>query len=305
MSNGIIAILAFLTVIFGAYALFSPKDKNQQTPKKQSSLLTSSLVGNVDKGEEKISGFLKTGVKQLAGFGTGNMTNEKYQEVESFLIKAGNPWKLTVEEYQASKTLLGLLGLITGFIAYFLAGEDLGIPMLAWVVLGAFCGYMYPQSKYNSEFKKRQNELRKALPEAIDLLVITMSSGQNFEPALGIVTPNLEPGVLKDEFQTLTSEINAGRPVDQSLRAFSERASSSGTEDFARAVEQAHKLGSDLTDTLVRQSKRARDDYIAELDSKIAKVGNKVTMALAPTITPAALLCLSAQQIGMITGGIM
>ena len=103
----------------------------------------------------------------------------------------------------------------------------------------------------------------------------------------------------------MNEEIRSGRTVGSALQAFAERASSQGTEDFARSVEQAYKLGSDLTDTLRRQSQRARDDYSAEIDAQISKVSNKIMMALAPTVAPAALLSIAAQQLSVIGTGFM
>lgn len=305
MSAGIVAIAVFIAIILAVTSVYAPKETTQQKYRRSGSF-ASTLTGDVDNASDaRLSGFIKKGVNEISVLNRSNITQEKYEEIELFLTKAGNPWKVTVEEFQASKILLGIVGIVVGVIIGIMVGDAAPIPLWGWAALFAFCGYAYPHSKYKSAYNTRGKELRKSLPEAIDLLVITMSSGQNFEPALNIVTPHLEEGILREEFKILNAQISSGMSVERSLRAFAERASSQGTEDFARSVEQAQKLGSDLTDTLMRQSRRAREDYVTELDVKIAKVGNKIMSVLAITVAPAALLCLSAQQLGMITSGLM
>lgn len=309
MTIGIITILAFLTIIFAAYALFTPNTTNQSLKgdNLSSASLNASMRGDIENASDaRLSGAIKRGVTEISNLGqVKGMSKEKYVEIQEFIVKSGNPWKLTVEEFQASKFLIALAGTVFGFLMFLMIGADAGIPVWVFVLGGAGLGYMFPKSKYESVQKARAKDLKRSLPEAIDLLVITMNSGQNFEPALAIVVPHLEDGILKTEMSAMNEEIRSGRTVGSALQAFAERASSQGTEDFARSVEQAYKLGSDLTDTLRRQSQRARDDYSAEIDAQISKVSNKIMMALAPTVAPAALLSIAAQQLSVIGTGFM
>ena len=301
MTPGLIAFLAGLTVLIVMYALTSVK-----TPPRRKSVQDSILKQVEPTGDDSSTKFSKYVRPMLSEFipsipGATRMTDAQYSSTMQLIVRSGNPWRLRPEEFRGTQYLFAVLGIAFGLVIAFL--ELAPIPWYGMLLLMGFAGYVTPYSVYNSARQKRMREIQKQLPEALDLLVVTMTSGLNFEPALAQVTPRLPDGLLKDEFTKINSEIRSGRQLESSLLAFSDRAASDEAESFARAVAQSQKLGADVSETLAGQATAARDAYEALLDKKIAKLDSMLFAFLAPTMLPAFMIIFVAPSMSQLGGG--
>jgi len=302
MTPGLIAFLAGTTVLLVMYALMSVK-----TPPRRKSV-QDSILKHVDATAEggESTPFAKYVRPMLSEFmpsipGMSQMSDAQQSSTEQLLIRSGNPWKLRAEEFRGTQFLFAVIGVVFGLVLAFM--ELAPIPWYGMVLILGIAGYATPYSVYNSARQRRAKEIQRQLPEALDLLVVTMTSGLNFEPALAQVTPRLPEGLLKDEFTKISSEIRSGRQLESSLMAFSERAASDEAESFARSVAQAQRLGADVSETLASQATAAREAYEALLDKKIAKLDSTMFAFLAPTMLPAFLIIFVAPSMSQLGGG--
>lgn len=300
MNAGLVAFLAGLTVLLAAYALFAPK-----SPPRRDKIQDKIFQADEDT-TDNAQGFVKYVRPMLGEFmpsvpGLTNISDDSRDKISKLLVRSGNPWKLRPEEFVGTQFLFAVLGAAIGLVLTFL---DL-VP-LDWyfMVLGlGIAGYSIPFSVYNTAKERRAKEIQKQLPEALDLLVVTMTSGMNFEPALSEVTPRMPDGLLKQEFAKISSEITSGRTLESSLLAFADRAASDEAESFAKSVAQSQRLGADVSETLSTQATAARDSYEALLDRKIAKLSTTMFAVLAPTMLPAFLLIFVAPSLSQLSGG--
>ncbi|MEY2426178.1 MAG: tight adherence protein [Actinomycetota bacterium] len=124
-----------------------------------------------------------------------------------------------------------------------------GLLALALVVL--------PSSRVTREAKARQKAISKALPDVLDLLVISIEAGLGFEQALERTIDSV-PGALSDEFARMLGEVRAGATRADALRELSDRVDEEDVRRFVLAVLQADKFGVSIGRMLRGQADEVR-----------------------------------------------
>lgn len=283
MNIGLAALLVGLAAFLTCYAIWGPRAEPRSFE---------SLPESPDSFNRYVRPMLRNFIPQSplnAMLNGSNGGNERREKIQILLIRSGNPWNIRPEEYLGIQFLFAAIGLFSGI---FLASLELipVVPPIVLIIGFAAAGYVLPFSIHNTKREERSREVQKQLPEALDLLVITMTAGMNFEPALSKVVPRLPEGLLRDELSKVNGELESGRSIQESLTAFANRASSDEVESFAKAVAQTQTLGSDVTDTLVNQAASARQSYEARIEKKIASLSSTMMVPLILTMIPALMI---------------
>jgi tight adherence protein C len=118
-------------------------------------------------------------------------------------------------------------------------------------------GFYYPISALQGKTKKRAQEIRLALPGALDLLCVAMEAGLTLDAALMRVCEGPD-GVLNQEFAKVLGEIHLGRPRSEALLALGERNELPELSSFVRSLVQAEPLGVSLALVLTVQADELR-----------------------------------------------
>lgn len=306
MSIGIVAFLVALAVFFGLYGIYAPRKTVTMRSTGSEFFDTVSVDKEVDAGsafDRIIRPMLRNFLPQSPL--STQLSSQEHDKITELLVRSGNPWNIRPEEYRGSQYLFATLGLFAGVVLFALdAMLDLIpiVPGFIFLLLFPLMGYVIPFSVHNTARQERAKEVQGQLPEALDLLVVSLSAGQNFEPALAQVAPKMPDGLLKEEFIRITKELSAGLSLRDALTHFARRASSDETEGFAKAVLQAQDLGSDVSDTLKAQSRAARAAYEARLEKKIASLSSRMFIFLIPTMLPAVLIIFLGPSLSQLTG---
>ena len=220
------------------------------------------------------------------------------QSIQRKLELAGSPANL-----DPSMVLVGqfvLMFVLAGVIvlAFTLGTADWPTSRIVLVaVLAGLMGFAMPQMLLTSKIQRRQNEIRKAMPDALDLLTICVEAGLGFEAALQKVCEKWE-NELSLAFARVLLEIQLGKLRKEALRDMADRIGLTELTSFTAAVIQSEQLGVSLAKILRIQSDqmRIRRRQIAEEKAHKAPVKMLIPMALLifPTImivllTPAVL----------------
>ena len=197
---------------------------------------------------------------------------------------AGNPPGWTVDRVGAGKIVGAVAGLgISALLAMvFGVSFTVGVVMVAG---GTFAGFMGPnfflyQSAYN-----RAQLMQRELPDAIDLLTISVESGLGFDAALQQVARNTE-GPLAGEFQRCLQEMQLGKGRSDALRALGERNTMPDLRSFVSAMVQADAFGIPVGQVLRVQSSEIRVKRRQWAEEKAQKVPVKITVPLIFCILP-------------------
>lgn len=135
-----------------------------------------------------------------------------------------------------------------------LAGLNLGILV---AIPGGILGFIAPDVWISRKGRQRQEEIRKALPETIDLLAIAVQAGMGLEAAFELVSQSV-PGALGDECYRLLQEIQLGSGRKQALQQLRDRTDVPELSSFAQALIQADAVGSPIADVLHSNAARMR-----------------------------------------------
>lgn len=211
---------------------------------------------------------------------------EKRSKTEELLIKSGNPWNITTYELLILRAVLGVLGIILSIVfsgLLLFSFPILAIPVLIIVPLLLF---YYPTTTLESIAYNREDRFRRELPEAIDYLSMTVAgTNLSLPQAIENVTLYLdEDSVLREEFINVSNGIKSGQSVNQALDAFAERVPTEGIKAFIKSLKAANDLSVPLEDILRARSEASRKELETNLEEKLQKLPDKITLILTPII---------------------
>jgi tight adherence protein C len=156
-------------------------------------------------------------------------------------------------------------------------------------LLGGIIGFFLPDFWVSRRGKARQLQIKRTLPETIDLLAIAVQAGMGMEAALELVSQTI-PGALGDEFYRLLQEIQLGSSRRQALQQLKDRTEVNELSSFAQALIQADAVGSPIAEVL--QSNAARMRMVRRQDAReaAAKLPVKLLFPMLFFIFPALIL---------------
>lgn len=195
---------------------------------------------------------------------------------------AGNPSAWTPDRILAAKGLglfaFGGLGALYGL---WLSGGWL----IVGTAVGATLGFFLPDLLLYNAGTKRQDKIRKALPDALDMLTVCVEAGLGFDAALAQVARNTV-GPLAAECARVLQEMQIGKSRTQALHAMSERTTVSELRAFVSALVQASELGIALATVLREQAKELRIRRRQRAEERAQKVPVKILFPLIFCIFP-------------------
>ena len=142
------------------------------------------------------------------------------------------------QAFLAVKTLLGLGGL-----ALTIATAS-GDPQRALVIGPGLCFglFLLPNSYLTMRQRSRRQRVELELPDALDLLTVSVEAGLGFDSAVRMVTQRME-GPLSDEFRVMLEEMRLGASRRQAMLNIGERTGSEEVSSFVRSLLQSDELG--------------------------------------------------------------
>lgn len=172
------------------------------------------------------------------------------------LAVAGHPANMTAEDFMGIRGISGVGFAMLGLFLGLMVGKGFVLGVAGFVVLG-FVGFWVPNYWLQSKISKRKKEVQRALPDALDLLSITVEAGLGFDAAIHKVTTKWN-NTLTHEFERYLAEMRVGKPRREALRDLSTRLDVPDVTSFIAAVIQADQLGASITKTLQIQSEQMR-----------------------------------------------
>lgn len=201
------------------------------------------------------------------------------------LALAGNPPRWDVDRVLAFKVLGGLCGFILGALGSIAAGvslpESIGITILL-TLLGLYA----PNIALLQKSQRRQAQIRRELPDALDLLSISVEAGLAFDAALAQVARNTT-GPLAEEFFRVLQEMQLGTGRAEAMRALGERTTVPELRGFITAMVQADAFGVPVANVLRVQAAEMRVKRSQLAEEKAQKVPVKILFPLIFCILPA------------------
>ena len=206
------------------------------------------------------------------------------------LVQAGSPRGWDAERVLIAKLLLGVgLGGLGFFAGVTLATDPiLTLPMVA---VGAFVGWFAPEWIVRSKARARQDEIGRTLPDALDLLSITVEAGLGFDSALQRVAQEMG-GALGQELYRVVQEMQLGMSRQEALRGLADRSDVDALKEFVVAMIQADAFGISIAHVLRVQADELRLKRRQRVEETAMKIPVKMIFPLIMCILPATFIVL-------------
>ncbi len=231
--------------------------------------------------QDRVVGPLSDKVQGIARKFTATDHNER---IRSKLELAGNPAGWSPDRVAA----FAFLGAIAAFVAGFLLTRLFGGGLLVTIgvcAIFAVAGFRAPNMYLYQRAYDRTQTMQRALPDAIDLLTISVESGLGFDAALSQVARNTD-GALAEEFARVLQEMQIGMGRSAALRALGDRTNVPEVKGFASAMVQADALGIPVAQVLRVQSREIRTKRRQRAEEKAQQVAIKILVPLIFCILP-------------------
>jgi len=226
-------------------------------------------------------------VNRLSGSMARVTSTSFSQSTEKRLALAGNPGELRVADWLGVKAVGTIVGLGLAVLLFVFPGLiTVGVPInFLLLLVGAYLGYTLPEFWLGGRIRKRQKMILLQIPDALDLLTISVRAGLGFDGALGKVVEKLK-GPLTEEFRRALAEIRVGKARREALRDIVPRTEVPALTNFIGAVIQAEQLGVSISKVLQVQSEQLRIERRQRAEEMAAKAPIKMLFPLVGCIFP-------------------
>ena len=205
---------------------------------------------------------------------------------------AGNPVRVDAATFLASRFIVA--GVFGGFLTliFFISPRSwsLGTTILV-VLLFTVLGFSFPQLWLQSKINARQKEIRKAMPDALDLLTICVEAGLGFDAAMAKVSEKWE-NQLSVGFARAIREVQLGKTRREALRVMADRMGIAEMTSFVAAVIQSEMLGVSMAKVLRIQSDQMRMKRRQRAEEEAHKAPIKMLIPMASLIFPSIMIIL-------------
>lgn len=202
--------------------------------------------------------------------------------IQRHLDLAGNPPGMTVERVFAYKGA----GLLAGAALGALLGSGSPVKLLLWSAGFGAAGFFLPDVLTWNKGLKRQEQVQNTLPDALDMLTVSVEAGLGFDAALSQVTKNTD-GPLAGEFFRVLQEMQIGLSRAAAFRSMIDRTTVADLRNFVSAIVQADTLGIPIANVLREQSKEMRLKRRQRAEEKAQKIPIKILFPMIFFIFPA------------------
>lgn len=228
------------------------------------------------------------GVAQLLG---RLAPQRNIEETRRKLELAGRPYGWGPTEFLGVRGLAGILLATMTFLLLTLTGQYLPKRFLATAVAGGLGFYALPTLWLSSQISSRQTEIVKALPDALDLLTISVEAGLGFDAALSKVAEKWD-NELSLAFNRVIQEIRMGKLRREALRDMADRMDVTDVSSFVAAIIQADQLGVSIAKVLRIQSEQMRIRRRQRAEEKAHQAPVKMLFPMVFLVFPALFIVL-------------
>lgn len=233
------------------------------------------------------------------------------RQVAKKLDMAGNPGRIDPTMFFAFRFLGIPLGLVVIALGKLLPNSLFASKGLLFAIPASILGFYLPDLLLKAKIDRRQDSIRKAMPDALDLLTICVEAGLGFEAAMAKVYEKWD-NELARAFGRVIREIQLGKVRKEAMRDMAERLGITEMTSFVAAVIQSEELGVSMAQVLRIQADqmRIRRRQLAEEKAHAAPIKMLLPMGIFifPSIcivlmTPAILILIKSSAGAVFSGG--
>jgi tight adherence protein C len=208
------------------------------------------------------------------------LEREKIRQRERERMVAGQKVSLRRSPKQYMKTIMLITAVIYLFVIVNL--EQPAMIKVGLCIGAAYLGMHLPYLFLKNKITRRQTSIRRAFPDALDLLLICIESGMSVEAAFRKVSQEIgtQSIALAEEFTLTTAELSYLPDRRQAYENLAKRTDLEGVKAVCVALQQAERYGTPLGTALRVMAQENRDMRMAEAEKKAAALPPKLTVPM-------------------------
>lgn len=288
-------LAAFLLLTWGIHALLNRTLTRRRTTRalRQIESFDNVTVSGIRQRELAVplaQRVIQPGLKRLSGFAQRITPVGVMQRLDETLTHAGitsmdGPRLLAVKVLTTiAGAAAGVIGMLT--LSSVAPNADTTPPQVVVAgIFAAFVGYYLPEWIVRSRADKRSQALQRALPDALDLLSISVTAGLGFEAAMDRVSREMR-GDLGVELYRVVQEMRLGQSRAEALRGLSSRTNVQEIDSFVLAMVQAETFGVPIAKVLTTQAVELRIRRRQRAEEMAQKIPVKILFPLIACIFP-------------------
>jgi len=228
-------------------------------------------------------------VRRVGEFSARFTPQKAIQDTAKKMELAGNPWPIDAATFLAIRFILAVV--FGGFLLAVILISPASSPTDNFMYVGGatFAGFFLPHLMLTSKISRRQKEIRRAMPDALDLLTICVEAGLGFDAALSKVSEKWE-NELSLAFARAIREIQLGKTRREALKDMSDRLGIAEMTSFVAAIIQSEMLGVSMARVLRIQSDQMRVKRRQRAEEEAHKAPVKMIIPLALLIFPSIMI---------------
>jgi tight adherence protein C len=228
-------------------------------------------------------------VRRIGEFSARFTPQKAIQDTARRLELAGNPWPIDAATFLAIRFILAVV--LAGFLIAVVLISPPSNPSDNFMYIGgaAFAGFFLPHLMLTSKITRRQKEIRKAMPDALDLLTICVEAGLGFDAAMSKVSEKWE-NELSLAFARVIREVQLGKVRREALKDMSDRLGIPEMTSFVAAIIQSEQLGVSMAKVLRIQSDQMRMKRRQRAEEEAHKAPVKMIIPMALLIFPSIMI---------------
>ncbi|UCF34288.1 MAG: type II secretion system F family protein [Phycisphaerales bacterium] len=295
----LVGLMAIASVGLIAYAMW-PKtgEKNDEAIRRRmrgrAGTAPSVSASAQQKAKESVAKRMMKSVTPIAMKPVMMSNPEEMSRLRMKLANAGYRGDNAPATLLGSKTIVAIgLALVVALYAW-MKGQTL-MGAAGYVLCGAAVGFMAPNLWLSMAISKRQDQIRKGLPDTLDLMVISVESGLGLDAAVqrvGEQMRRVHPAVA-EEFQIVTLESQMGIPRSEALTNLTLRTGVEEVRSLVAIINQAERFGTSIARALRNQSDAMRVKRRQNAEERAQKTTVKLMAPLILFIFPAILVVLA------------
>lgn len=230
-----------------------------------------------------------------------NTPQKSMERLRVNLQQAGNPGNITPQMFFGMRVVLAL---VLGSLITLVTFRSMELTQaLMYSAVGFGLGYMLPIIWLGRQITGRKKSITKSLPDALDLLTISVEAGLAFDLALQRVTQKWDDE-LSREFKRVLSDVRLGRTRREALKDLAQRTGVEDIQTFTAAIIQADQLGVSMSKILKLQSDQMRVRRRQRAEEEAQKAPIKMLFPMVFLIFPALFVVILGPAIPRIMTGL-
>lgn len=228
-------------------------------------------------------------VRRIGEFSARFTPQKAIQDTAKRMELAGNPWPIDASTFLAIRFILAVV--LGGFLTAVILISPPSNPNDNFMYIGGatFAGFYLPHLMLTSRITRRQKEIRKAMPDALDLLTICVEAGLGFDAAMSKVSEKWE-NELSLAFTRAIREVQLGKVRRDALRDMADRLGIPEMTSFVAAIIQSEQLGVSMAKVLRIQSDQMRMKRRQRAEEEAHKAPVKMLIPMALLIFPSIMI---------------